>query len=100
VQAKGVIHELIAETAKDMCRAYYESTHRDNAFYAQWPTSDGFVVKRWHSFIRYAREHLAEMLHPDNHFMTTEDQRAAIHEALLKNAAVNPAANSVERLLH
>lgn len=96
VQAKGVIHELVAVTAKDMCREYYEGAARDNAFYATWPTSDDFLVRRWHTFIQPAREHLAELLHPSKHSLTTQDQRDIIHEALLKNAAVNPAQN----LLH
>lgn len=94
VQAKGVVHELVAETAKAMCRTYYEEAAHDNDFYRIWPTSDGFLVKRWHMFVQPARTHLAEMLHPDKHSMTTEHERQIIHEALLKNAAVNPAYNS------
>lgn len=100
VQAKGVIHELVATTAKEMCRTYYEEAAHDNDFYAKWPTTDDFLVRRWHMFIQPAREHLASLLHPDMHSHTTEDQRRIIHEALLKNAAVNPAYNQVEGMLH
>lgn len=100
VQAKGVVHELVAETAKEMCRAYWEGEARDNAFYALWPTSDDFLVKRWHMFIQPARTHLAEMLHPDMHYATTHEQRQIIHDALLKQAAVNPAANMVDKLIN
>lgn len=94
VQAKGVIHELVATTAKEMCRCFYEEAAHDNDFYRKWPSTDDFLVKRWHMFIQPAREHLAELLHPSKHSMTTQDQRDIIHEALLKNAAVNPAYNS------
>lgn len=95
-QGKGMIHKLVADTAKEMCRAYYEGAAHDNDFYAKWPTSDDFLYRRWHMFVQPAREHLAELLDPKMWSLTTEDQRAQIHEALLKNAAVNPAQN----LLH
>lgn len=94
VQAKGVVHELVAETAKAMCRAYYEEAAHDNDFYRKWPTSTDFLVRRWHMFIQPACTHLAEMLHPSMHSQTTEEQRMQIHEALLKQRAVNPAYNS------
>ena len=94
-QNKGVIHELVAETAKEMCRSYYEEAAHDNEFYKTWPTSTDFLVRRWHMFIQPARTHLAELLHPSKHSLTTAEQRAQIHEALLKNAAVNPAQNQI-----
>lgn len=96
VQGKGVIHQLVAQTAKEMCRCFYEEAAHDNDFYRKWPTSDDFLFYRWQSFVQPAREHLAELLDPSKWSLTTEDQRAQIHEALLKNAAVNPAQN----LLH
>lgn len=94
-QAKGMVHKLVADTAKALCRTYYEEAAHDNAFYATWPTSDDFLYHRWHMFIQPARTHLAEMLNPSMHSHTTEAQRQEIHEALLKNAAVNPAINSL-----
>lgn len=99
VNAKGVVHELVAETAKAFCRTYYEEAAHDNDFYRIWPSSDDFLMRRWHMFIQPARNHLAELLHPEKHSLTTEEQRATIHEALLKHAAVNPAYNSVEKYL-
>ena len=99
-QSKGVVHELVAETAKAMCRAYYEEAAHDNDFYAKWPSTDGFLVRRWHMFIQPACSHLAELLHPDMHSHTTEQQRMDIHEALLKQRAVNPAANQVQGMLN
>lgn len=99
VQAKGVVHELVATTAKEMCRAYYEEAAHDNDFYRKWPSTDDFLVKRWHMFVQPARSHLAELLHPDKHSMTTEEQRRTIHEALLLQAAVNPATNMIDKML-
>jgi len=100
VKARGVVHELIAETAKEFARAVYEGmASADNAFYAMWPNEDVFVRRRWQSFVQPAREHLAELLHPDKHYMTTEQQRAQIHEAILLNAASNPAENHVDSII-
>lgn len=93
VQAKGVVHHLVAETAKGMAEATYQECALNDAWYAANPKVEVFVRKRWQSFIQPAREMLAEMLHPDKHYMTTESQRQEIHEALLLNAAANPAAN-------
>ena len=100
VRAKGVVHELVAETAKAMAAAVYEgmaTAHND--FYVTWPSLDAFVRRRWQTFIQPAREQLAEMLSPAQQFATTPDQRAQIHQALLLNAAANPAANMVDRII-
>ena len=98
-QAKGVVHELVATTAKEMCRAFYEEAAHDNDFYRKWPSTDDFLMRRWHMFVQPAKLHLAELLHPSKQFMTTPEQREQIHDALLKTAATNPAANSVDKLL-
>lgn len=95
-QAKGVAHRLVADTAKELCRTYYEEAAHDNTFYAKWPTSDDFLYRRWQMFIQPACSHLAELLHPSMHSQTTEEQRMDIHEALLKQRAVNPAYNQVD----
>lgn len=99
MRAKGVVHELVAETAKEFARAVYEDMAKDNDWYRKWPNEEVFVRRRWQSFIQPAREHLAELLHPSKHYMTTEAMRAQIHEAILLNAAVNPAANLVEKVI-
>lgn len=94
VQARGVVHKLVAATAKDMARAIYEEGAHDNGFYRTWPSEDDFVMRRWQMFIQPARENLAALLHPSRHSMTTPAMRDEIHEALLLNAAANPAINS------
>ena len=101
VQAKGVVHKLVADTAKAFAQAVWEEgATKSNEFYKLWPTAELFVRKRWQSFVQPARTHLAEMLHPDMHSQTSEEMRAQIHEALLLNAAVNPAQNSIDKLLN
>jgi hypothetical protein len=101
VQAKGVVHKLVADTAKGMAGAVWEELcTRHNDFYRQWPSCDAFIAARWHSFIQPAREQLAAMLHPSMNYCVSEVMRAEIHDALLKNAAANPAANQVAKLLN
>lgn len=95
VRAKGVVHHLIAETAKGIAAVVYEDcASADDAFFKLWPNQNEFVRRRWKSFIQPARETLADMLHPSKHYLTTEHMRREIHEALLLNAAANPAINS------
>lgn len=100
MKAKGVVHELVAETAKEMARAVWEDmATKDNHWYGMWPDAEMFVRRRWTSFIQPAREHLAELLNPLYHSLTTAQMREQIHEAILLNAAVNPAANQVEQVI-
>jgi uridine phosphorylase len=101
VQAKGVVHELVAETAKAMAHATYQGmAMRHNDFYAKWPCEETFVARRWQSFIQPAREELASLLNPERASLTTESQKQEIHQALLLNAASNPAQNMVDRIIH
>ena len=98
VKARGMVHELIAETAKEMARAIYEEgCSTSNEFYAKWPSEEQFLRLRWTTFIIPASENLASLLHPDRASMTSEDMKRQIHEALLLNAAVNPAINQLDR---
>ncbi len=98
VKAKGVVHHMIADTAKGMAEVIYEDAAHDNDFYKRYPDVKAFVRKRWQSFIQPAREQLAEMLGmPDS--MVSAHMKAEIHEALLLNAAVNPAANFVDQVI-
>lgn len=99
MQAKGMVHKLVADTAKGMCQAVYQECALNNAWYAYWPDEDAFVRQRWTSFIQPARETLASMLNPENKSLTTEAQRQEIHEALLLNAGVNPALNHIDDYL-
>ncbi len=101
VQAKGVIHHLVAETAKEIAAAEWEGRcSASDKFYKAWPNVDVWVRRRWQSFIQDARENLAGLLDPSKHYMSTEAMRVEIHEALLLNAIVNPAANLVDETLH
>lgn len=98
VKAKGMVHKLVADAAKGIAEADYEGrASASDKFYKAWPSSDAWVRQRWQSYIQMARETLAEMLHPDKHYMTSESQRQEIHEALLLNAAANPAINQLDR---
>jgi len=98
-KAKGVVHFQIADTAKAMCRAWYEETAiHDNLFYAIHKDPELFVRRHWHNFIRHARDTLAEMLNPG--YGLTESQRQEIYDALRLNHAANPAANMVQRMIN
>lgn len=99
VKARGMVHEMVADTAKGIAEALWEAgCTKSDAFHALWPSVDEFRAKRWHTFIRAAKEQLAEMLGmPDS--QVTPDQKALIHDALLKNAAINPAENHVDTML-
>jgi hypothetical protein len=98
-KARGMVHKLVADTAKGMAEAVYEALcSKSNAFYVLWPSAPDFVMRRWHSFIQPAREQLSEMLGmPDS--QVNPDQKAEIYEALLKHNAVNPAANHVDEII-
>lgn len=98
VQAKGVVHQLVAETAKAMAATFYDEAAHDNDFYRTWKSEKMFVRRRWQSFIQPARDALAEMLSPEFACSANEAQNARmkeqIYDALLLNALVNPASNS------
>jgi hypothetical protein len=101
VQAKGVVHQLVAETAKEMAAADWEGRCSvSNKFYKAWPNVEAWKRRRWHSYIQDARVHLAELLDPSKHYLSTPAIRDQIHEALLLNAAVNPASNHVDEIIH
>jgi len=91
VKAKGVVHKLLAQTAKEMARCWYEEAAHDNDFYREHPNIHLFVDRRWGNFIRHARSALTDMLAMPN---VPENQKAEIYDALLLNGAVNAAINS------
>lgn len=99
-RAKGVVHELVADTAKAIAGAEWEGrcSASDN-FYRDWPNVNVWIRKRWPSFIQDAKAHLAEMLHPNLHYALTERDREKIFEALKLQAAVNPAENHVDAII-
>jgi hypothetical protein len=97
-KARGMVHFLIADTAKAMCEAWYSNTaSHDNLFYSIHKDPKAFVSTHWPNFIKHAREHLAELLNPG--MGITESQRQEIYTALKLNAGVNPHANMVERII-
>lgn len=101
VAAKGVVHQLVADTAKEIAAAEWEGRcSASDKFYAAWPNVNVWVRRRWSSFIQDAALHLAQMLHPSQHYALTEEDRMKILEALKLNAIVNPASNLVDETLH
>lgn len=100
VRAKGVVHQLVADTAKELAGADWEgrASVSDN-FYRDWPDVQAWIRRRWPSYIQEAKDYLVQMLHPNMHFALTEEDRLKIHDALKLNAAVNPAANHVDQLI-
>lgn len=98
VQAKGVVHKLVADTAKAMAATFYDEAAHDNDFYRVWPSEKMFVRRRWHSFIQPARDALVTMLSPDFKCSYNEEQnqrmKLEIYDALRLNAMANPASNS------
>lgn len=99
VKARGMVHKLVADTAKGIGGACWEEAcMRSNDFYKLWPNPEEFVTRRWSSFVQDARKTLATMLAmPDG--QVSPAQKEEIHQALLLNAAVNPAANLVDDMI-
>lgn len=87
MRAKGMVHKLIAATAMGMADEHYEQLARNNRFYKAWPDRPRFVQKNWIHYIHTARSVLAGML---GNPATPDEQKAVIHEALLKDGAINP----------
>ena len=87
VKKLRVAHNLVAQTAQEMARAYYEEAARDNGFFRDFPDVEGFVGRAWNAFANDARETLAAMLGMDD---VAEPVKAKIYDALLKDGAFNP----------
>lgn len=98
VKAKGIVHNAVAELAKEFAGMVYEEAAHDNQFYKTWPDVDSFIRTRWQSFIQPAREQLSAMLGmPDG--VVSEHMKREIYDALLLNAGANPAANHVDDVI-
>lgn len=94
-QGKGMVHNAVAELAKEFAGMVYEDAAHDNDFYKRYPDVNAFIRLRWHSFIQPAREQLSAMLGmPDS--VVSQHMKAEIYEALLLNATANPAANLID----
>lgn len=73
-------HTLIAQTARDLAGAYYETAAgRSNAFYREFPVQAVFIAKEWPRFLPTAREILVDMLTMKE---TTEHVKMQIYHAL------------------
>jgi hypothetical protein len=98
VKAKGVVHQQVADLAKEFAGMVYEEAAHDDDFYRRYPDINAFIRKRWTSFIQPAREQLSAMLGmPDS--VVSPHMKAEIYQALLLNAASNPAANLVDDVI-
>lgn len=103
VHAKGVVHEQIADTAKGLCRSYWEETAtKSNEFYAAHKDPDFFVAQCWSEFVPIARSVLVDMLSRD--FMPSGERipqtfKDQIYDALKLDGGVNPRKVSKSNLL-
>lgn len=87
MKAKGVVHKMIADTAKGIAREQWETLAKQNRFYKLWPEPDPFVAKHWPDYLPVARATLTGMLGSPKYDQATKD---TIYEILLKDGAVNP----------
>lgn len=86
-RARGMVHHLIADTAKGMAEAHYEVLARDNRFFKAEPDVKRFVRRHWEKYLHVARQTLIGMLGNPN---TPDAQKEAIHLALLRDGTLNP----------
>lgn len=87
MKAKGVVHKMIADTAKGMAEAHYELLAKQNAFYRRYPDVTVFVHSCWPHYIHVARQTLTGMLGSPQY---SEEMKAEIADALMRDGAVNP----------
>lgn len=101
VQARGVVHHLIADTAKGLAAEFWEqmatgrkdsvytqkARNQANQFYRTWPSQKAFVFRRWDHFINAARSSLTLLLESKTLPQMAKDD---IAEALLLDGTVNP----------
>lgn len=97
-QAKGVVHHLIADTCKEMARAYWDQSASaqngaGNTFYKMFPDMEIFVARNWHRFNEFARSALVDLLgathHPASGALITEAEKLEIYDALKLDGAIN-----------
>lgn len=97
-QAKGVVHHLIADTCKEMARAYWDESASaqnevGNTFYKMFPDMEIFVARNWHRFNEFARSALVDLLgmahHPSTGALITDAEKAEIYDALKLDGTLN-----------
>lgn len=87
MKAKGVVHKMIADTAKGCAREQWETLAKQNRFYQRWPDQEAFVEASWPNYLPVARQILVGMLGNPKY---PENMKAELYEVLLKDGAVNP----------
>lgn len=87
MKAKGIVHKMIADTAKGCARAQWEQLAKQNAFYKRYPNASLFVRLCWPHYIEIARQILTGMLGDPKRDQHLKDQ---ILDALLRDGAINP----------
>lgn len=85
-----IVHNLIADTARDIAREAYESVAHSNDFYAQWPDREAFVKANFSMFVDGARAALLEILKGDY----PDAMKDPIYEALVIDGSYRKQANA------
>lgn len=78
-------HRLVAKTAQEIAAAAYQDMAMDDHFYKMWPSEKKFVNKMWPTFVRVARESLANMLQMDKY---SDELREEIAHSLMLDLAL------------
>lgn len=87
MKAKGMVHKMIADTAKGCAGVQWEQLAKQNKFYKAWPDRSVFVRQNWPKYLATARAILTAMLGNPKY---SDEMKAEIHDALLRDGAVNP----------
>lgn len=87
MKAKGVVHKMIADTAKGCAREHWEVLAKQNKFYQHNPDVEQFVLRFWPNYITTARSILTGMLGNPN---VAQDKKDLIFDAIARDGAVNP----------
>lgn len=87
MKAKGVVHKMVADTAKGCAGEAWEKLARQNRFYKAYPSREAFVEKHWPDYISVARTILVGMLGNPKYTQAMKDE---IFDAVLRDGAVNP----------
>lgn len=86
-KAKGMVHKLVADTAKGLAKEHYDQLALNNRFYKAHPNVEHFSFRKWPLYVDMARQILTEMLNLPQYDQATKD---LIADALFKDGAVNP----------
>lgn len=88
MRAKGMVHKLIADTAKGIAAEEWEKlSTNSNAFHKKWPKVKPFVGHNWRLYVPTARALLVGMLGSPS---VAPEMKERIHGAILLDGAINP----------